>query len=171
MGSSMMGSDMEMDEPFCTGSGTVMLMGFQAASDVSVNCVLFLFKSAAVDTSTKYALALIGVFFMAFASEMIRYGRDLMGKCASVKGSCFVTDLVRTGAFAVQMLLAYFLMLLVMLYEYVILIMIILGLSVGHLVTLRAIAARKAAPGQKAQPEFVGGSSGTPCCDNSTAIA
>jgi len=54
-----------------------------------------------------------------------------------------------------------------MLYEYVFLIMIILGLSAGHMVTLRLAASRKA--GQKEQPEvYALGSSGTPCCNNGT---
>ena len=64
--------------------------------------------------------------------------------------------------------------LLVMLYEYVFLIMIILGLSAGHLLTLRLTASRKTASevnGQKPQPELEDGNSGTPCCNTSTAAA
>ncbi|CAN0065670.1 unnamed protein product [Ascophyllum nodosum] len=153
--------------PFCEGEGMVMLNGFQSASGADATCVLFLFQNAVVDTKTKYAIAVIGVFCMAFANEMIRYWRGVMGRGATSKS--FTLDLTRTFAFAVQMMIAYFLMLLVMLYEYVFLIMIILGLSVGHLVTLRLAPARKA--GQKEQPEGVVGSSGTPCCDNGTACA
>lgn len=44
----------------------------QAAVKSSVSCVLFLFEDAAVDTKTKYAFAVIGVFLMGFANEMIR---------------------------------------------------------------------------------------------------
>lgn len=44
----------------------------QAATTASVNCVLFLFEGAAVDTRTKYTFAAIGAFLMGFASEMIR---------------------------------------------------------------------------------------------------
>lgn len=57
-----------------------------------------------------------------------------------------------------------------MLYEYVILIMIILGLSVGHLVTLRLTAPQRRAAtqnGAKTPPEVMG-NSGTPCCNNDT---
>ena len=57
-----------------------------------------------------------------------------------------------------------------MLYEYVILIMVILGLAVGHLVTLRLTAPQRRAAannGAKTPPEVIG-SSGTPCCNNDT---
>lgn len=60
--------------------------------------------------------------------------------------------------------------LLVMLYEYVILTMIILGLALGHLVTLRLTAPQRRAAtqaGSKTPPEVMG-SSGTPCCNNDT---
>ena len=59
-----------------------------------------------------------------------------------------------------------------MLYEYVILIMLILGLSLGHLVSLRLSAPRRRAAlqngGQKTPPEEVVGGSGTPCCNTDT---
>lgn len=59
-----------------------------------------------------------------------------------------------------------------MLYEYVILIMLILGLSLGHLVSLRLSAPRRRAAlqnGQKTPPEMVMvGGSGTPCCNTDT---
>lgn len=57
-----------------------------------------------------------------------------------------------------------------MLYEYVFLIFIILGLSVGHFVTLRLSSRRREASlkrGEKTPPDVVG-SSGTPCCNNVT---
>ncbi|CAM9847898.1 unnamed protein product [Hapterophycus canaliculatus] len=60
--------------------------------------------------------------------------------------------------------------LLVMLYEYVLLIMIILGLSAGHVLSLRMSAARRRAArnsGAKTPPELVG-NSGSPCCNNDT---
>lgn len=47
-------------------------MYMQAAVKPSVNCVLFLFVGAAVDTQTKYILAVIGAFLLGFANEMIR---------------------------------------------------------------------------------------------------
>ncbi|CAN0422120.1 unnamed protein product [Ascophyllum nodosum] len=70
------------------------------------------------------------------------------------------------------MLVAYFLMLLVMLYEYVFLIAIILGLSAGHFLTLRLAACRKArrqAAGDKDSPQSFATSSSTPCCNNATS--
>eukprot|EP00904_Undaria_pinnatifida_P002268 jgi/Undpi1/12041/HiC_scaffold_4.g01740.m1 len=159
-------SDMTAD-PFCNGDGAVMLMGFQSATKASVNCVLFLFEGAGVTSETKYAFAVIGVFLLGFANEMIRHGRDRMAKNSD--GS-FGNDLHRTVAFSIQMLLAYFLMLLVMLYEYVFLIAIILGLSGGHLVTLKLLASSKKRleeAGDKAPPSGAA-SSGSPCCNTET---
>eukprot|EP00903_Cladosiphon_okamuranus_P010730 g10142.t1 len=160
-------SDMDMGDQFCEGDGTVMLMGFQAATSASVRCILFLFEGAGVDTKTKYAFAALGAFAMGFTNEMIRYGRDRMAKNLDVS---LASDIKKTIAFAVQMYLAYMLMLLVMLYEYVILIMIISGLSLGHLVTLRLTAPQRRAATQKGAktPPEVMGSSGTPCCNSDT---
>ncbi|CAN0390761.1 unnamed protein product [Pylaiella littoralis] len=161
-------SMMEAEELFCTGTGAVMLHGgFQAAVTDSVSCVLFLFEGAVVDSKTKYAFAAIGVFLMGFAVEMIRYGRDRMAKSLDVS---VASDLKSASAFCVQMLLAYMLMLLVMLYEYVFLIMILLGLTTGYLTTLRLSAPRRRAAlnnGAKTPPEFSGGS-GAPCCNTAT---
>lgn len=59
-----------------------------------------------------------------------------------------------------------------MLYEYVFLICIILGLSVGHLVTLKLAKKRQAAAaanGEKLPPVGASCSSGTPCCNNGLA--
>ncbi|CAB1099913.1 unnamed protein product [Ectocarpus sp. CCAP 1310/34] len=160
----------DMGDQFCNGDGTVMLKGFQAATSASVNCILFLFEGAGVDTKTKYAFAALGAFCMGFANEMIRYGRDRMAKTSDVS---LASDLKITAAFAVQMYLAYMLMLLVMLYEYVILIMLISGLATGHLLTLRWSAGRRraalrdAGAGAKTPPEVMG-SSGTPCCNTDT---
>ncbi|CAM9253686.1 unnamed protein product [Ectocarpus sp. 8 AP-2014] len=166
--SSMASSMSDMGDQFCNGDGTVMLMGFQSATSASVNCILFLFEGAGVDTKTKYAFAALGAFCMGFANEMIRYGRDRMAKTSDVS---LASDLKMTAAFAVQMYLAYMLMLLVMLYEYVILIMIISGLATGHLLTLRWSAGRRRAAlrdaGAKTPPEVMG-SSGTPCCNTDT---
>lgn len=45
----------------------------QAASKASSACVLFLFEGSAVNTETKYAFAIIGVFLMGFTNEMVRW--------------------------------------------------------------------------------------------------
>ncbi|CAM9845974.1 unnamed protein product [Ectocarpus sp. 4 AP-2014] len=160
-------STADMGDQFCDGDGTVMLMGFQSATSASVSCILFLFEGAGVDTKTKYVFAALGAFCMGFANEMIRYGRDRMAKTSGV---CVGSDMKATLAFAVQMFLAYMLMLLVMLYEYVILIMIISGLAAGHLVTLRLSAGRRRAALKDGATEASGaaGNSGTPCCNSAT---
>lgn len=164
---SSMASDagmISMGDMFCSGSGTVMLNGFQAASSESARCVLFLFEGAVVDSATKYAFAVMGAFAIGFATEIIRYYRAVL---AQKNGTNM--DLALTGAFVVQIFLAYALMLLVMLYEYVFLTFIILGLALGYFTTLRLTRARQAAAaanGMKMAPLPASASSGSPCCNN-----
>lgn len=70
----------------------------------------------------------------------------------------------------------YALMLLVMTYEYVILIAIIVGLSVGHIVSTRlrrnsrGVAHASGGAAGKTPPEALPVTSGTPCCNHATSI-
>ena len=130
-------SGMDMSEgAFCAGTGMVMLNGFQ--STVGNTCVLFLFQGAAVDTATKYAFAILGVFVIAFLNEILRWTRAHL----SLRTFGFSRTYSQNGIdisvsllFAVQMILAYWIMLFIMLYEYVFFIAIIAGLGIGHYVT------------------------------------
>lgn len=165
--------DMADMDAFCMGDGRVMLNGWQFAGKASNACVLWLFEGAGVTSEGKYAGAIIGTFVLAFANEMLRYNRDKLAKDGFgfsrglTQGSGMKKDLVLTFAFALQMFVAYSLMLLVMLYEYVFLIAILSGLATGHLVSLK-LAKSNGAQGKTLPTKT---SYGTPCCDPSTTAA
>ncbi|CAM9931615.1 unnamed protein product [Choristocarpus tenellus] len=100
---------------------------------------------------------------------MCRYGRDRLTKRALTGSSTvspWVQDITQAAGFALQMLIAYALMLLVMLYEYIILICIIAGLTTGHLFFLRQERKHRAMEPMK--DVVLPSSSGTPCCSNTT---
>jgi Ctr copper transporter family len=131
---------------FCQGSGFVMLNGFQLS--FNSQCILWLFKDAVVDTSGKYAAAIIGTYLLAVAFEIIRFGRVRFAKgqypFESFKekpnddvGRLLRIDALNAFSYMVQVMIAYWIMLLVMLYEAMIFISIILGLGTGYLLVLR----------------------------------
>jgi hypothetical protein len=102
-------------------------------------CILWLFQSANINTLTKYILSLIGTFLMGMGLELLRHYRGVMNRRMSLSGaySPFTQDLVQALSYGVQMVLAYLLMLIVMTFETFFFLAIVLGLSVGHLVTLQ----------------------------------
>jgi multisubunit Na+/H+ antiporter MnhC subunit len=109
------------------------------------NCILWLFQDANVNTAGKYAAAVIGTMLMAFCLEILRASRGRMAKgqppfqfMAGPKTSPLMVDLILAGSYVVQMTLAYWLMLLVMLYEAMVFIAIVVGLGAGYFTVLRA---------------------------------
>lgn len=121
------------DEAFCTGLGVVMMSGFQKAFGAQQPCVLFLFKGWVVDTAGKYAAALLGAFAMGVANEGIGFSRKMFRNryIGGVSIVPFRYQVVFACMHGTQMIWAYWMMLLVMLYEYVLLTALLLGLSVG----------------------------------------
>lgn len=165
------GNSSILSEPFCHGPGYVMNSGFQTA--VHNYCVLFLFEGANVDTPTKYVFALLGAFLMSFANEIIRWARShtALGTFRFTRNLSETSlDVLLGTLFAVQMVDAYFIMLLVMLYEFVFFITIILGLGVGHVVTRRLdrkFASRSAGSETGRRKETSLEASTSPCCGGS----
>ena len=158
----MTNGSMAMDDSsFCQGTGRVMLSGFQVALDDNP-CVLFLFRDAVVDSATRYAFAVIGTFLMALLVELLRWTRSHTSRrgfgFAKAWGP-LTLDAAVCLLFATQMVLAYWLMLLVMLYEGVIFTAIILGLTAGLFAT--RVLDRRCFPGE----EHVVAAANTPCCD------
>lgn len=150
-------------EDFCTGTGRVMLPGFQKSINGGT-CVLFLFQDAVLDTEAKYALAVTGTFFIAVLVEMFRWFRTHVGKREFRFSQNFgelAMDSVLFLLYTSQMCLAYFLMLLVMLYEYILFIAILIGLGTGLIITRHLDL--NLFPNNAACA-----SSGTPCCDGGT---
>src|SRR3989338_9903824 len=114
---------------FCTGPGRVMMPGFQ--SSVDGPCILYLFEGVVVNTQVKYAFAVIGTFFLAVANEVFIWARKKVDTTSALKNPIWIIC-IETFLYGLQMVNAYWLMLLVMTYEYVVFIAIILGLAFGH---------------------------------------
>lgn len=152
---------------FCEGPGRVMLSGFALGADGGF-CIKYLFEDAVVDTRTKYVFAVLGTFAMAMVVELLRLLRTRVGS-RHVGFARRLSDGALDGVvvllYAVQMCAAYWLMLLVMLYEYVIFIAIVLGLATGMLVSRRLD--RRCFPHAAAAPA----AGGTPCCDGCECAA
>eukprot|EP00050_Salpingoeca_kvevrii_P004887 m.264828 g.264828 ORF g.264828 m.264828 type:complete len:217 (+) comp11055_c0_seq1:6910-7560(+) len=148
---------------FCDGSGRVMLPGFQTSVDGL--CVLFLFQDAVVDTATRYAFAVLGAFALGMCNEFFRWSRTHVSARRVVFAQALPTwglDAFVSLLYAMQMCIAYWLMLLVMLYEYVLFLAILLGLAVGLFVTRRLDRA------YFPEAQMSAGGAGSPCCCNQT---
>jgi hypothetical protein len=143
---------------FCSGPGYVMNSGFQlspsALSPSNGYCLIYLFQGAVLDTATKYACAVIGTVLLGVSLELLRFGRgELPARLTSgTVPSCFsfapdsvALDVVMAATYGLQMVIAYALMLLVMTYESIMVLAIVLGLSIGHFLTLRWHRAKMAA--------------------------
>lgn len=133
---------------FCQGLGTVMLPGFQfsfAPTELaeSSSCVTWLFSSWVVDTSTKYAFAVLGTYFLSVAFELLRYERQCLvqgrSRVAILRNSerMLLRDTANALSYLVQVAIAYAIMLLAMLYEGMFFLAIITGLATGYFVVLR----------------------------------
>ena len=157
----MMGGDGAGDNGFCSGTGRVMLPGFQRAADGGP-CIIYLFEGGVVDTETKYAVAIAFTVLLALTVEAIRWfrthltNRDM--KFAKFIGDGWM-DLLSALLYACQMCIAYWIMLLVMLYEFVMFTAILVGLAAGHWLFRRID--RKYFPAS----EWLIEASGTPCCN------
>eukprot|EP00053_Salpingoeca_punica_P005433 m.54290 g.54290 ORF g.54290 m.54290 type:complete len:159 (-) comp13238_c0_seq1:455-931(-) len=151
---------MSDDSAFCTGPGYVMLDGFQSTQNNY--CLLFLFKGAVMDTSTKYAFALIGTILLGLAIEPIRLLRGwvMQHKRLEARVGRWPMDLLEGLLFGLQMMVAYWLMLLAMLYEYGIFICILVGLAAGRVISCRI----ERSQGGKATQSC------SPCCGEANAL-
>lgn len=135
-----------------------MLPGFQTS--VNGTCVLFLFSGANINTQGKYAIALIMSFFMAFCNEGFAFARKRVLGLPTMKTS--LKSVIECFLYGLQMVVAYWMMLLVMTYEAGIFTMLILGLVAGHF-TFQMIDNRSKK--HHVQDPLI--SSGTPCCGGS----
>jgi uncharacterized protein YcnI len=125
----------ELNNGFCYGSGKVMMPGFQF-SPMSW-CVLYLFQGAVVDTAGSYAGSIIGTFVLAVLVEVLRFGRSRFLLHDMKKEKPLQHDLINTTTYMIQVMLAYWIMLLVMTYEAGLFIAIVLGLGSGYFATLQ----------------------------------
>ena len=158
---------------FCFGSGTPMLNGFQNARDENF-CMLFLFPGSAVDDGVKYSFAIMGGFLLGLLNEILVIMRKRVAAYFAGKGQRTLRIWSLTCLYGLQMVTAYFCMLLVMLYENTLFSFIILGLVVGHFIHIidsdtakRSDATTDSAPVAEASlgapsPASLGDACGTP---------
>eukprot|EP00045_Choanoeca_perplexa_P014324 m.167901 g.167901 ORF g.167901 m.167901 type:complete len:162 (+) comp16646_c0_seq2:105-590(+) len=116
---------------FCEGTGSVMNDGFGGLPQW---CSLFLFDGWVLDTPVKYAFALLGTLVMSIASEVLRVYRVRWERDYN---DSLVKDVLLSFVYGTHMLNAYFLMLLIMLYDSYFITVIITGLSIGHFIARR----------------------------------
>ncbi|CAF1491856.1 unnamed protein product [Adineta steineri] len=120
---------MDMDMSMCM----VMQNGFQVANGKD-GCILFLFQGWNVDTHVKYAFMLIGVICMGLLNGALAYVRHCLVNNSKHTSSLFIHQIYLSLLYAIQIILAYWMMLLVMTYETGIFISLICGLVLGHFV-------------------------------------
>ena len=124
------------DDIFCFGTGHVMMNGFQVAIGATQPCALFLFPGWVLDSGGKYAAACFGAFLMPTILVLIQLLRQRV-LTASGSASSVGKDALQAVCYGIQMMFAYFLMLLVMLYESVIFLSICLGFVVSFFLLQR----------------------------------
>lgn len=102
--------------------------------------VSLLVLNRTLDTPFKYFMGMIGIFSLAVCNEILagyrRYREGLLARKPRGR-TTLQDDLIRTLLYGTQMMIAYLLMLVAMLYESVLFITLLCGLMVGHFLTLR----------------------------------
>ncbi|DAZ98371.1 TPA: hypothetical protein N0F65_000690, partial [Lagenidium giganteum] len=126
-------------EQFCVGKGSVMLNGFQLS--INGNCVKLFFRPWVLNSKVKYAFGFLGIFFMALFNEYLAKFRERVRQHllqarrehATNKMHKHACKLLLSVLYMVQMTIAYFAMLVVMMYESVLFLALILGFGAGFL--------------------------------------
>ena len=157
----MMGPPAAANGTFCAGMGRVMGPGFWFSPGSA--CVLFLFSGWSLDSAAKYGVGLVGAFLLGTSNEGLSWVRRRLSQKLAGKAARGLLSLV----YAVQMMLAYSMMLLVMTYEGGLVIGIITGLAFGHFVfsVLLGPAGKAAVAGVLAAKETEeSGGHNSPCC-------
>ena len=150
---------------------SVMQNGFQVASGED-RCITFLFQSWSVDSHLKYAFMLVGVFLMGITNGLLVYLRHRVILHYKRSKSFFINQLLLSLLYGIQIVLAYWIMLLVMTYETGLFIVLIGGLVVGYFI-FGYIQARQADSLNKPTSEGIAfyqkQFDSTPCCQTTTA--
>jgi hypothetical protein len=93
-----------------------------------------------LDTPFKYFLGIMGIFSLATCNELLagyrRYRDNMLARKPRVRPP-IQEDITRTILYGIQMMIAYMLMLVAMLYESVLFVTLLCGLMVGHFLALR----------------------------------
>jgi solute carrier family 31 (copper transporter), member 1 len=147
-----------------------MQNGFQTA-DGKDNCILFLFRGWNIDSTVKYVFMLIGVICMGLLNGSLAYVRHRLMDNARHRSSLLIHQIWLSLLYGIQMILAYWMMLLVMTYETGVFIALILGLVIGYFIFGYIEAKHRPLANEIAtindstyQNQF----SSTPCCQTSS---
>ncbi|CAF3389427.1 unnamed protein product [Rotaria sp. Silwood1] len=111
----------------------VMQNGFQFATGED-QCIVFLFRGWNVDNHVKYAFMILGVFCMGLLNGALAYIRHRINDSYREHSSLLLHQIYLALIYGVQIVLAYWMMLLVMTYESGIFISLILGLVIGYFI-------------------------------------
>ncbi|CAF4844160.1 unnamed protein product [Rotaria sp. Silwood1] len=111
----------------------VMQNGFQFATGED-QCIVFLFRGWNVDNHVKYAFMILGVFCMGLLNGTLAYIRHRINDSYPGYSSLLLHQIYLALIYGVQIVLAYWMMLLVMTYESGIFISLILGLVISYFI-------------------------------------
>ncbi|CAE7654438.1 unnamed protein product [Symbiodinium sp. CCMP2592] len=129
-------------QSFCTGSGSVMMSGFQLGFGSNEPCILFLFPGWVMNNPWKYSAGCVGAFLIPVAIVALQSARDLVVEKAAAKGrtsdSDTLCEFLAAVLFGLQMFLAYTVMLLTMTYEAIIFCCIVSGFGAAFFAQRRA---------------------------------
>ncbi|ETV77239.1 hypothetical protein H257_08700 [Aphanomyces astaci] len=122
-------------EPFCSGS-SAMFSGFQTT--VHGTCVKLLFQPWVLNSQLKYALGFIGVFLLPLLNEGLVHTRESLRQSFRQRPTTSTSTkrlhkLTLTVLYMGQMTLAYFAMLVVMIYDTGLFVSLIFGFGVGYM--------------------------------------
>lgn len=121
------------DAPYCTGSGTNMMMnGFVWIPRGQNPCLILFFESWLIDSDLKLALSVIGVFILGISNAFANQYRDYIWKLRSKRKEEILSCAIHTTLGAVQLSIGYFLMLVAMTYVFVYFAAAVVGLAVGQ---------------------------------------
>ncbi|TDH67538.1 hypothetical protein CCR75_005345 [Bremia lactucae] len=123
---------------FCSGQGSVMFNGFQTS--IHGSCVMLLFQPWVLNSGVKYAFGFIGCFLIALLNESLVKGREIVRRHLLASRKLRLNDnfhkmqckALLAVLYMIQMTIAYFAMLVVMIYETGLFVALIAGFGVGH---------------------------------------
>lgn len=122
---------------------STMQNGFQFATGDG-HCIRFLFTGWDIDNSGKYAGAIIGVFCMGLLNGILTYARHYINNRFRDHSTILQRQIYLTLVYGIQIVLGYWLMLLIMTYESGIFMSILLGLILSHFISGYTIAKNRA---------------------------
>jgi copper chaperone CopZ len=121
------------DAPYCTGSGTNMMMnGFVWVPKGNNPCLVLFFKSWLIDNDLKLALSMIGVFLLGVSNAFANQYRDYVWRLRSDRKEEILSQAIHTSLGALQLSIGYFLMLVAMTYVFIYFAAAVVGLALGQ---------------------------------------